>query len=61
MFTSCKCIYVKSRDLRLRNRKLAEIRQKLFPFDGKMQVVNSVFIHKADPLALLDILGVSTR
>ena len=60
MFTSCKCIYVKSRNLRLRNRKLAETRQKLFPLDGKMQVVNSVLIHKGDSLALSDILRVST-
>ncbi len=60
MFTSCKCIYVKSRNLRLRNRKLAETRKKLFPLDGKMQVVNSVLIHKGDSLALSDISRVST-
>ena len=60
MSTSYKCIYVKSRKLSLRNRKLDEIREKLFPLDGKMQVVNSVLIHKGDSLALLDILRVST-
>jgi len=46
--------------MRLRNRKLAETRKKLFPLDGKMQVVNSVLIHKSDSIALLDILRVST-
>ena len=46
--------------MHLRNRKLAETRKKLFPLDGKMQVVNSVLIHKGDSIALLDILRVST-
>ena len=39
---------------------MAEIGKKLFSLDGKMQVVNSVLIHKGDSIALSDILRVST-